>query len=275
MGLSLRGQTSGAVDINAPAVAGDNTITLPGGNGSANQFYKNSDTAGIITHSSMTESSSGVISIGDIDINGTTRTITTGVGQTVGFGTDIKIQGSVRIEDPSVSATRLSITYEGIDFQNTGAGSSSTATAHLLDDYEEGTFTPMYWAATGGIITQSTLQTGQYNKLGDVCWINIRIATTEATAFTGYSGQLRIENLPFASAIGDRVGALAIGEMWRWETTADAEFTRARVNSGGETSINLVNNNESAGSEAVFDVVDLDLGTNRNILNLSGWYRVA
>ena len=275
MGLSLRGQTSGAVDINAPDVAGDNTITLPGGNGSANQFYKNSDTAGIITHSSMTESSSGVISIGDIDINGTTRTITTGVGQTVGFSTDIKIQGSVRIEDPSVSATRLSITYEGIDFQNTGAGSSSTATAHLLDDYEEGTFTPMYWAATGGIITQSTLQTGQYNKLGDVCWINIRIATTEPTAFTGYSGQIRIENLPFASVVGDRVGALAIGEMWRWETTADAEFTRARVNSGGETSINLVNNNESAGSEAVLDVVDLDLGTNRNILNLSGWYRVA
>jgi hypothetical protein len=39
MGLSLRGQTSGAVDINAPAVAGDNTITLPDGNGSANQFY--------------------------------------------------------------------------------------------------------------------------------------------------------------------------------------------------------------------------------------------
>ena len=64
MGLSLRGTTSGAVDINAPAVAGDNTITLPGNNGGANQFYKNSGTAGIVTHSSMVEDSSGRIGIG-------------------------------------------------------------------------------------------------------------------------------------------------------------------------------------------------------------------
>jgi len=64
MGLSLRGTTSGAVDINAPAVAGDNTITLPGNSGSANQFYKNSGTAGIITHSSMVEDSSGSVGIG-------------------------------------------------------------------------------------------------------------------------------------------------------------------------------------------------------------------
>ena len=64
MGLSLRGQTSGAIDINAPNVAGDNTITLPGTNGAANQFYKNSGTAGIVTHSSMVEDSSGNIGIG-------------------------------------------------------------------------------------------------------------------------------------------------------------------------------------------------------------------
>jgi hypothetical protein len=64
MGLSLRGTTSGAVDINAPAVAGDNTITLPGNNGAANQFYKNSGTAGIVTYSSMVEDSSGRIGIG-------------------------------------------------------------------------------------------------------------------------------------------------------------------------------------------------------------------
>jgi len=66
MGLSLRGTTSGAVDINAPAVAGDNTITLPGTNGAANQFYKNSGTAGIVTHSSMIEDSSGNVGIGSI-----------------------------------------------------------------------------------------------------------------------------------------------------------------------------------------------------------------
>ena len=66
MGLSLRGQTSGAIDINAPNVAGNNTITLPGSNGAANQFYKNSGTAGTLTHSSMIEDSSGQIGIGTV-----------------------------------------------------------------------------------------------------------------------------------------------------------------------------------------------------------------
>lgn len=63
MGLSLRGTTSGAIDINPPAVAGDNAITLPASNGSANQFFKNSGTAGIVTYSSLTENSSGDVSI--------------------------------------------------------------------------------------------------------------------------------------------------------------------------------------------------------------------
>ena len=63
MGLNLRGSTSGAIDINPPAVAGDNAITLPASNGSANQFFKNSGTAGIVTYSSMVENS-GKIGIG-------------------------------------------------------------------------------------------------------------------------------------------------------------------------------------------------------------------
>jgi len=79
MGLSLRGTTSGAIDINPPAVAGDNAITLPASNGSANQFFKNSDTAGTITYSSMVEKSDK-IGIGTVNpdtilsINGSTST---------------------------------------------------------------------------------------------------------------------------------------------------------------------------------------------------------
>lgn len=63
-GLNLRGDTSGSVEIVSPAVAGDNTITLPNDNGSANQFFKNSTTAGIVTHSSMVELTNGNIGVG-------------------------------------------------------------------------------------------------------------------------------------------------------------------------------------------------------------------
>ena len=201
MGLSLRGQTSGAVDINAPAVAGDNTITLPGGNGSANQFYKNSDTAGIITHSSMTESSSGVISIGDIDIDGTTRTITTGVGQTVGFSTDIEVQGSVSIS----SGNLVLASGNGIDFS---ANANVTGmTSELLDDYEEGTWTPT--------ITDLSLGngsiTGHYTKTGNIVHVSFSLNGGSTTTFT--STMTGIFGLPFTNALAGNSGLLTASNL--------------------------------------------------------------
>ena len=38
MTLRLNGSTSGYVEIDAPATAGSNTLTLPNGNGSSGQY---------------------------------------------------------------------------------------------------------------------------------------------------------------------------------------------------------------------------------------------
>ena len=48
MTLKLQGSTSGHTAIEAPASAGSNTIILPANNGSANQYLKNSATAGTL-----------------------------------------------------------------------------------------------------------------------------------------------------------------------------------------------------------------------------------
>lgn len=64
MTLRLKGSNSGDVSLKAPATAGDNTITLPTSNGSADQFLKNSGTAGELEFSSMVEDSSGNVGIG-------------------------------------------------------------------------------------------------------------------------------------------------------------------------------------------------------------------
>ena len=61
MTLRLNGSSSGYTEIDAPAAAGSNTLTLPTGNGSANQFIKNGSTAGELEYSSVTEDSSGNI----------------------------------------------------------------------------------------------------------------------------------------------------------------------------------------------------------------------
>ena len=57
--LRLNGSTSGNVSLDAPAVAGNNSIVLPTGNGSANQFLKNGATAGALAFGTTTEDASG------------------------------------------------------------------------------------------------------------------------------------------------------------------------------------------------------------------------
>ena len=109
MGLSLRGTTSGAIDINAPAVAGDNTITLPANNGSANQFFKNSGTAGIVTYSSMLETPAGDVGVvGKLEIGplaGVACTISS-AGAVTAIGA-ITAAGNIQSGDYSPYGVRL------------------------------------------------------------------------------------------------------------------------------------------------------------------------
>ena len=63
--VRLTGATSGFTELTAPAVAGSNTITLPSGNGSANQLLKNGATAGSLEFASdVVIDSSGRLLVG-------------------------------------------------------------------------------------------------------------------------------------------------------------------------------------------------------------------
>ena len=53
MTLKLNGSSSGYTAIDAPAAAGSNTLTLPANNGSANQYLKNTGTAGILEFATL------------------------------------------------------------------------------------------------------------------------------------------------------------------------------------------------------------------------------
>ena len=130
MGLSLRGQTSGAIDINAPNVAGDNTITLPGTNGAANQFYKNSGTAGIVTHSSMVEDSSGLVGIGSdnpetplnvLNNNANTPTVWIRNTSTGGDSPALRVQGGAN-NDNAVGTFEVRDYAGNVDFKVGGTG---------------------------------------------------------------------------------------------------------------------------------------------------------
>jgi hypothetical protein len=82
-------------------------------------------------------------------------------------------------------------------------GTTTATASNLLDDYEEGTFTPtIAGTTTAGTGTYSD-QHGQYTKVGDICFVNIYIVWN---AHTG-TGNMKLSNLPFTSIAGTPPGS--------------------------------------------------------------------
>tara|TARA_R100000664_G_scaffold7951_1_gene13305 strand:+ start:3690 stop:4412 length:723 start_codon:yes stop_codon:yes gene_type:complete len=86
----------------------------------------------------------------------------------------------------------------GIDFSATSDG-AGTDSSELLDDYEEGTFTPLLGAHSSNGTHSYTTQVGRYTKIGNVVhiWLNLEINTLNTSGTI--SGNLEIRGLPYTS----------------------------------------------------------------------------
>ena len=72
MALKLKGSTSGFVGLDAPEVAGNNTLILPESAGLARQVLANDITAGVTTFTSVTINRNGDLTVpGSISVGGT------------------------------------------------------------------------------------------------------------------------------------------------------------------------------------------------------------
>jgi hypothetical protein len=81
----------------------------------------------------------------------------------------------------------------GIDFSAT----AGTGTSELLNDYEEGTWTPsLAGSATAGTVAYSS-QYGYYTKIGRLLYVWFDV---EVSSFSGGTGGLTMTNLPFSNA---------------------------------------------------------------------------
>ena len=91
---------------------------------------------------------------------------------------------------------------KGIDFSAV-TGGTGTATANVLNDYEEGTFTPTltFGGASVGMIGTFS---GRYTKVGRAVTVSGLITITARGTSTGNA---LITGLPFTSAAGDYVAA--------------------------------------------------------------------
>jgi len=141
-----------------------------------------------------------------------------------------------------------------------GAYLGGVAAANLLDDYEEGTWTPtIVGSTTAGAFTYN-IQEGKYTKVGNSVSVNCAIYVT-ATA-TSPVGNVNIYGLPFT--IGNQFPSFTIG--WSQFIT----FADQLGAYGGGTQITL-RNMLSAGSGA--NVSGADFGSAFYIF-VSGTYQV-
>ena len=87
----------------------------------------------------------------------------------------------------------------GIDFSASGGPSGSGN--ELLDDYEEGTFTPTFTFSPTDVTNESySIQTGHYVKVGRIVFFRLEVQLSNKGTLSSGAGYCQIAGLPIQSA---------------------------------------------------------------------------
>ena len=140
-----------------------------------------------------------------------------------------------------------------------GMGFGGTGSANQLDDYEEGTFTPIWGGTTTNPTVTYTEQLGRYTKVGRLVYINIRLVNS---AVSGGSGNLVIKGLPFTGfSDGNNAHSLAKGFVYNFTTDIDTLFVES-----GNTQVTLYSSDNNNTYNAVSSL------SSASYFNASGVY---
>jgi hypothetical protein len=110
------------------------------------------------------------------------------------------------------SAGEFELKTGGISIETTGQGITFAGRTSVLDDYEEGTWTPTYTGQSGQPDSISyDLQEAHYTKIGSVVTVVGKIQTSGITG--NFSGGIRLSGLPFDAIPGtdiDGAGGMVV-----------------------------------------------------------------
>ena len=147
--------------------------------------------------------------------------------------------------------------------------------ANKLDDYEEGTWTPVYKTSGNNYpsITYDAFTGGKYTKIGRLVSIQATLRT-DVVDDTGTSGVIQIAGLPFASSgntgsTRDGISALAIGDQSGWKS---GHTPNGGVINSGDTDITITKLYANTDDVANVPSTDLQTGANNNRINIQGIY---
>jgi hypothetical protein len=174
---------------------------------------------------------------------------------------------SVYPYNPSTQADRdaaVDLGYPTVRFKDLflsgGVYLGGTGAANLLDDYEEGSFTPSFTASTTAPTIAYNTQTASYTKIGNTVTYTIFIVTNSRS---GGSGNLSVTGLPFTVAAGQDYG-VTIGFNYNWETGDNPLYALAQGSTTGIVLYKSVNNEHNEPADIV--------ASGNSYLRLTGFY---
>ena len=167
---TIAGQTSGA-DANKVKIDPSNTLHVPG-------------------HAAI-----------GADIVAGTRALSI-AGATDGGSSEIlncfnsSLASKFSVRDDGLTTVAGTLTSSGLITASAGVAIGGTGAANTLDDYEEGTWTPI-WRVTGGANSFNyTIQTGRYTKIGNRVF---GLGRVSSNSHSGSGGGVSIQGFPFTA----------------------------------------------------------------------------
>jgi len=141
-----------------------------------------------------------------------------------GASTVINTTGVIALNGGNTAATGVGIAFP--------ASQSASSDANTLDDYEEGTFTPVIEGTTTAGTASYSQNDGRYTKIGRLVFIETYVAYTSGTG----TGNLRLGGLPFTSANANTYPGLTLSYFENIVMTA-GNFPMLYVNRNSTTAL--------------------------------------
>ncbi len=147
-----------------------------------------------------------------------TNSGTTAITVTTGQG--VKVKNTIGVGDATPSTSGAGITFP--------ATQSASTDANTLDDYEEGTFTPVL-NRTGTAPTISyASRNGRYTKIGNQ--VTIQVSITNITVSSAGTGDNSLSGLPFAVVASTYDGGGSLGFNDAFVNTCYAAMINTNAN---------------------------------------------